>query len=41
METADSIAYKLYFLIPSTPSDTARIRDSLSRYYTSKVKIEM
>ena len=41
METTDSIAFKLYFLIPSTPSDTSRIKDSLSRYYMSKVKIEL
>lgn len=41
METSDSIAYKLYFLIPSSPADTLRIKDSLSRYYLSKVKIEM
>lgn len=37
----DSTAFKLYFLIPSTPSDTARIKDSLSRYYLNRVKIEM
>lgn len=41
METQDSVSYKLYFLIPSTPADTSRIKDSLSRYYLSKVKIEM
>jgi len=41
METADSVAYKLYFLITATPSDTTRIKDSLSRYYMSKVKIEL
>lgn len=41
METADSVNYKLYFLIPSTPADTLRIKDSLSRYYLSKVKIEL
>lgn len=41
METSDSVAYKLYFLIPSTPSDTSRIKDSLSRYYTSKVRVEL
>jgi hypothetical protein len=41
METPDSVSYKLYFLIPSTPADTSRIKDSLSRYYLSKVKIEL
>jgi hypothetical protein len=40
METSDSVAYKLYFLIAATPADTTRIKDSLSRYYVSKVKIE-
>ncbi|HEY0678511.1 MAG TPA: hypothetical protein VGD17_09500 [Chitinophagaceae bacterium] len=40
METSDSIAFKLYFLLPATPADTARIRDSLSRYYVSKVRVE-
>jgi hypothetical protein len=41
METSDSTVFKLYFAIPSTPADTARIRDSLSKYYLSKVKIEL
>ena len=41
METPDSVSYKLYFLIPSTPADTLRIKDSLSRYYLSKVKVEL
>lgn len=41
MESPDSVSYKLYFLIPSTPADTLRIKDSLSRYYLSKVKIEL
>lgn len=41
METSDSVSYKLYFLIPSTPADTLRIKDSLSRYYLSNVKIEL
>lgn len=41
LESPDSVNYKLYFLIPSTPADTLRIKDSLSRYYLSKVKIEM
>jgi hypothetical protein len=41
MDTQDSVAYKLYFVIPASASDTARIKDSLSRYYVSKVRIEM
>jgi len=40
METVDSSSFKLYFLIPAAPHDTTRIKDSLSRYYTSKVRIE-
>jgi hypothetical protein len=34
MEPQDSINYKLYFTIPATPRDTARIRDSLGLLYT-------
>lgn len=41
METVDSSAYKLYFVIPATANDTSRIKDSLNRYYASKVKIEL
>lgn len=41
METVDSSAYKLYFIIPATARDTTRIKDSLNRYYASKVKIEL
>ena len=33
METADSTLFKLYFLLPATPADTARIRDSLKNWY--------
>lgn len=40
METKDSTSYKLYFVIPATPKDTTRIKDSLSRYYLNKVTIE-
>lgn len=40
METKDSTSFKLYFIIPANPKDTTRIKDSLSRYYVSKVKIE-
>lgn len=41
LETADSTAFKLYFVIPATAKDTTRIKDSLNRYYASKVKIEL
>lgn len=41
LETIDSTAFKLYFLIPATAKDTTRIKDSLNRYYASKVKIEL
>ncbi len=34
METPDSVNYKLYFLLPATAADTARIRDSLRIIYT-------
>jgi hypothetical protein len=40
LETLDSTAFKLYFVIPATAKDTTRIKDSLNRYYASKVKIE-
>jgi hypothetical protein len=36
IETQDSSIYKLYFVIPSTPADTARIRDSLKTWYGRK-----
>lgn len=35
-DTKDSITYRLYLTIPATPSDTARIRDSLREWYASK-----
>jgi hypothetical protein len=41
LETVDSTAFKLYFVIPATVRDTTRIKDSLNRYYASKVKIEL
>jgi hypothetical protein len=31
--TNDSISYKLFFMLPATVADTARIRDSLSIWY--------
>lgn len=37
METKDSSLFKLYFVIPATPADTARIRDSLKVWYGRKV----
>lgn len=40
METADSISFKLYFELPAYPADTSRIRDSLSRFYQNKVRVE-
>lgn len=40
-DTKDSVVYRLYLSIPATPSDTARIRDSLKQWYgTKKVIIE-
>jgi hypothetical protein len=36
METKDSTLFKLYFTIPATPADTARIRDSLKVWYGRK-----
>lgn len=33
----DSTLFKLYFLIPATPGDTARIRDSLKSWYGRKI----
>ncbi len=40
METPDSINFKLYFLIPSSASDTIRIKDSLRNYYGKKIMVE-
>jgi hypothetical protein len=40
METSDSTVFRLYFLLPSSASDTARIKDSLSNYYGKRVRIE-
>lgn len=36
METADSVHFNLYFILPALPADTARIRDSLKWWYASK-----
>jgi hypothetical protein len=35
--TADSIMYKLYFQLPAMVSDTTRMRDSLRRFYGSRI----
>ena len=43
MDTKDSVLFKLYFLLPASPADTARKRDSLQRLYgtRSKTRIEL
>jgi hypothetical protein len=38
ISTADSITYKLFFLLPATPADTARIADSLTIWYPAMNK---
>jgi hypothetical protein len=38
MDTKDSILFKLYFLLPSSPADTAHKRDSLQRLYSTRGK---
>jgi hypothetical protein len=38
MDTKDSVLFKLYFLLPSLPADTARKRDSLQRLYSTRGK---
>jgi hypothetical protein len=38
MDTNDSVLFKLYFLLPATPADTARKRDSLQRLYGTRGK---
>jgi hypothetical protein len=38
MDTKDSVLYNLYFVIPATPADTARIRDSLQLRYSTRGK---
>ena len=38
MDTKDSVLFKLYFLLPSAPADTARKRDSLQRLYGTRSK---
>jgi hypothetical protein len=38
METKDSVLFKLFFVLPATPADTARIRDSLQVRYGTRSK---
>lgn len=35
MVTTDSLRFKLFFVLPATPSDTLRIRDSLTIWYVN------
>ncbi len=37
MDVKDSTLYSLYFLLPSSVADTARIRDSLKSWYASRM----
>lgn len=37
MDTKDSTVFNLYFVLPATPADTARIRDSLKVWYGRRV----
>ena len=38
MDTKDSVLFNLYFILPATPADTARIRDSLQIRYSTRSK---
>ena len=38
MDTKDSILFNLFFILPATPADTARIRDSLQIRYSTRGK---
>ena len=38
MDTRDSVLFNLYFLLPATPADTAKKRDSLQRLYSTRGK---
>lgn len=33
LETKDSTLFSLYFILPATPADTTRIKDSLKNWY--------
>ena len=35
MDTPDSLRFKLFFILPATPADTLRIRDSLTIWYVN------
>ena len=37
LDTKDSTLFKIYFVLPATPADTARIRDSLKSWYGRKM----
>lgn len=39
LQTADSVRFNLYFILPATNADTLRIRDSLNRWYYGNSKI--
>lgn len=36
LATSDSLTYKLFFVLPATPADTARISDSLTIWYPAR-----
>jgi len=38
MDTKDSVLFNLFFVLPATPADTARIRDSLQIWYSTRGK---
>lgn len=38
MDTRDSIIFSLYFLLPATPADTTKKKDSLQRLYSTRGK---
>ncbi|HEX6846494.1 MAG TPA: hypothetical protein VF144_05925 [Chitinophagaceae bacterium] len=38
MDTKDSVLFNLYFLLPASPADTAKKRDSLQRLYGTRGK---
>ena len=38
MDTKDSVLYNLFFVLPATPADTSRIRDSLQIRYSTRSK---
>lgn len=40
MESRDSVNYKIFFTLPASITDTARIKDSLRIFYNAKVVVE-